>query len=92
MNVELITREDLRQFKTELLADLTNIISKGSAPAQSKWMKSAQVRALLKISPGTLQTLRINGHLRYTKVGGSFYYQHDDIESMLSKNAVKSIR
>jgi hypothetical protein len=38
---------------------------------QSKqWLKSVDVRKMLNISPGTLQNLRINGTLRYTKIGG----------------------
>ena len=56
---------------------------------QGKWLKSAQVRALLNISPGTLLNLRVNGHLRYTKVGGIFYYQYQDIELMLAKDPSK---
>jgi hypothetical protein len=89
MHVELITREDLQQFKTELLTEFKSIISKTKTSPQSKWLKSAQVRELLKISPGTLLTLRVNGHLRYTKVGGSFYYQYEDIELMLANGPSK---
>jgi len=89
MHVELITREDLQQFKTELLTEFQTIISKTKTLPQSKWLKSAQVRELLKISPGTLLTLRVNGHLRYTKLGGSFYYQYEDIELMLANGPSK---
>lgn len=84
MHVELITREDLQQFKTELLSEFQTIVSRTKNTPDGKWLKSAQVRQILKISAGTLLSLRVNGHLRYTKVGGSFYYQYDDIESMLS--------
>ena len=89
MNVELITREDLRQFKTELLEEFKTIVSKAKHSPNDKWLKSAQVRELLKISPGTLLNLRVNGHLRYTKVGGSFYYQYEDIELMLANGPSK---
>ena len=89
MHVELITREDLHQFKTELLEEFKTIVSKTKQTPQGKWLKSAQVRELLKISPGTLLNLRVNGHLRYTKVGGSFYYQYEDIEQMLAKDPSK---
>ena len=89
MHVELITREDLRQFKTELLEEFKTIVSKTKQSPPSRWLKSAQVRELLKISPGTLLNLRVNGHLRYTKVGGSFYYQYEDIELMLANGTYK---
>lgn len=85
MHVELITREDLHQFKTELLEEFKTIVSKTKQTLQGKWLKSAQVRALLNISPRTLLSLRVNGHLRYSKVGGIFYYQYEDIELMLAK-------
>lgn len=89
MHVELITKEDWQQFKTKLLTEFQTIISKTNPSPQSKWLKSAQVRELLKISPWTLLNLRVNGHLRYTKVGGSFYYQYEDIERMLANGPSK---
>ncbi|AZI22507.1 DNA-binding protein [Chryseobacterium taklimakanense] len=79
MSVEIITKEDLKEFKKELLEDLQKIFN-AETPEQKQWLKSAEVRKLLKISSGTLQTLRINGHLRYTKVGGTMYYSFQDIE------------
>jgi hypothetical protein len=82
MNVEVITKEDLKQFKSELLNDIKAIIQPG--PGESKkWLKSVEVRKLLTISPGTLQNLRINGTLRYTKIGGIMYYKLEDINKIL---------
>ena len=37
---------------------------------------------MLDVSTGTLQTLRINGTLPYTLIGGVIYYDADDIENM----------
>lgn len=51
-----------------------------------KWLKSHEVRKLLTISPGTLQNLRVNGSLSYTKIGGVIYYDYDDIRKMLEAN------
>lgn len=85
--LDLITKEDLLQFKTELFAELKKLnIGEASAQAPKKWMRSAEVRKLLKISPGTLQNLRISGTLRFTKVGSLLYYKYDDIESIMEKN------
>ena len=50
-----------------------------------QWLKSAEVRELLKISPGTLQNLRINGTLKYKRIGGIIYYNYEGIVKMLEK-------
>ena len=82
MLVEIITKADLEEFRLKLLEDIKVLI--GGQPAEpKKWIKSYQVRNLLKISPGTLQTLRVNGSLPYTKVGGIMYYKYEDIQKLL---------
>jgi len=82
--IELITKEDLKQFKSELLTEIKAMIQPGQGQGQSKqWLKSNEVRKLLNISPGTLQNLRINGTLRYTKIGGMMYYKLEDIHKLL---------
>jgi hypothetical protein len=82
MEIELITKEDLRQLRMQLLEDI-KLHFTGQTSPKTQWLKSAQVRALLSISPGTLQTLRVNGTLKHTKIGGSFYYLQSDIETLL---------
>jgi ribonucleotide reductase beta subunit family protein with ferritin-like domain len=80
--IEMITREDLKQFKSELLDEIRQIMK--PVQGQSKqWLKSVEVRKLLNISPGTLQNLRINGTLRFTKIGGMMYYKQEDIYKLL---------
>jgi len=81
MQLEIITKDDLKQFKTELLNDIKDIV-KPQEKVQ-KWLKSAEVRKMLNISPGTLQNLRINGTLRFTKIGGMMYYKLEDINMLL---------
>ena len=57
MAATIITLEDLHSFKTELLYDISQLFNPGqqSKPA-SKWLKSKDVRQLLKISPGHFKT------------------------------------
>jgi hypothetical protein len=86
MPTQIITTDDLREFKIELLDEIRNIVSEQKSATTKKWLKSVEVRKLLNISPGTLQTLRINGTLPYTKIGGTNYYNLTDIEKLLSKN------
>jgi hypothetical protein len=80
--IELITKEDLKAFKKELLEDIRAIIQPGKGQ-QKQWLKSNEVRKLLNISPGTLQNLRVNGTLCYTKIGGMMYYKLEDIYKIL---------
>ena len=85
MSVELITKEDLLAFKAELFQELQSILGSQST-SNKQWLKSIEVRKLLSISPGTLQNLRINGTLRYTKIGGTMYYKTEDITKLLEGN------
>lgn len=80
--IELITKEDLRTFKSELLTEIKQMMQPGQGQSK-KWLKSAEVRKLPGISPGTLQNLRINGTLRFTKVGSIMYYKLEDINKIL---------
>lgn len=56
-----------------------------SKPAK-RWLKSMEFRKLLNISYGTLQTLRNNGKLPYTKIGGLIYYDAVEIDQILSND------
>ena len=89
MAIEVITREDLNEFRTLLLSDLNTLFN--SKPQQQKqWLNSNEVRKLLNISPGTLQNLRINGTISYTKIGGILYYANSDLEKVLQTNKVEA--
>ena len=85
MTLEILTKEDLYQFKNELLADIKKIIKGDDNATSKKWLKSKEVIKLLNISPGTLQNLRINGTLKYKRIGGIIYYNYEDIVKMLEK-------
>ncbi|HVT87046.1 MAG TPA: helix-turn-helix domain-containing protein [Chitinophagaceae bacterium] len=82
MTVNLITKEELQLFKKELLAELTAVVNAKEAPTP-KWLKSYQVRELLGISRGTLQSLRERGTIKATLVGGLMFYEYDEIVKLL---------
>lgn len=85
MALEIITREELDKFKTELIHELTAIFN-SAKKSQKEWLKSPEVRDMLDISPGTLQHLRVTGTLPYTKIGGTIYYKYIDVLNMLEEN------
>ena len=86
MALQVITSDDLFHFKNEILADIKSIFESYQTADKKKWVKSDELRKLLKVSPGTLQTLRINGTLKYTKLGGIIYYDYDHIQKIFADN------
>jgi len=84
---ELLTRDDLQQFRTQLLDDLKEVLQQ-SKQSTKQWLKSSEVRKMLGISPGTLQNLRITRSLPYTKLGGIMFYKYEDIEKILEAGLV----
>ena len=85
MNVEFITKADLEQFKNEISENLTTSM-KDLQP--KKWLRSKNVREILGISAGTLQNLRINGHIKFSKVGGTLFYDYEDLVDVLNESKV----
>ena len=88
MAANIITTDDLMDFKLELLSSILEMLSTQSGMQIKKWLRSTEVRELLSISPGTLQNLRINGTLPNTKVGGVIYYDYEEIVKILEENRV----
>lgn len=90
---ELLTKDDLEQFKEELFEELRKLDpSQHSGIPTKEWLKSYEVRKLLGISPGTLQNLRVNGTLPYTKIGSLMYYRYEDIRKLLEGSAIPKDR
>jgi hypothetical protein len=50
------------------------------------WIDSQDVMQALHISQRTLQTLRSNGTLPYSRIGNKIYYRKKDIIKILSDN------
>ena len=83
MSVEILTKADLQQFKTELLDELKQLLKATTPAGQKKWLKSWEVREMLGISRGTLQNMRQTGTLKATPVGGLMFYDYDDIAKLM---------
>ena len=59
------------------------------------WIDSQIVMQSLHISPRTLQTLRTNGTLPYSRIGRKLYYKRSDIQRMsaiITKTVHKNCR
>ncbi|MCK0135890.1 helix-turn-helix domain-containing protein [Arenibacter sp. S6351L] len=93
MPVNILTTEDLKEFKKELLEEIREILNEDKAQVIKKeWLKSSQVMDILNISPGTLQRFRQNGTLSFTKIGGLIFYEAGQIEKILTDNHVKNTK
>ena len=94
MPAQILTTDDLREFKLELLKEFKNMLQqinyKPVDPNQKKFLKSSEVAALLDISLNTLYQLRINRQLPFTKIGGTIFFEINDIEAMMAKNKKQS--
>ena len=71
MPAQIVTPEDLQELKLELIAIRKLIKTLKGDP--KKWLKTREVEKLLGLCPNTLQQLRVNGTLPYSKVGGTLY-------------------
>jgi len=87
---QLITIADLKDFKNQLIEELLIALKSQNSQTQKKWLKSHEVRRLLKISPGTLQTLKSSGIMPYTKMGGVHFYDYDDIQRVLESGKMNN--
>ncbi len=84
MNVDLVTKNDLDNHRDSLLKEIRAMM--GATPLSKKWLKSSEVREILGCSPGTLQNLRINGTLEFSKIGGTIYYSSNSVDDVFEKN------
>ena len=84
MEIELITKADFRSFKNEIVDEIKKLLLLPSD--QKEWLKSADVMSMFNCSPGTLQNLRVNGTLPFTKMGGTIYYSRKDVLRVLEGN------
>lgn len=82
---QLVTLGDLQDFRIQLLKDFKQMMTQTTNGSNRPWLKSGEVRKLLNISSGTLQTLRSNGTLQFNKVGGMIYYEYEDIQAMMGR-------
>ena len=85
MAAQIVTTEDFEEFKKELLGEINQLFDLKLGNVR-RWLKSDEVQRMLKVSPGTLQTLRLNGTIPFTKIGGTIFYDLEDINRILTES------
>lgn len=84
----LITLRDLREFKEEIILEIRK---KNSLTDRKKWLKTKDVRKLLGLSGGTLQSMRNKNEITFSRVGRNIYYLESDVHTMLENRSNKNV-
>lgn len=85
---QILTIGDLENFKVELLAEITRLLQDRPTSATKEWLRTSEIRAMLGVSAGTLQNLRITGKLSFTKLNGIVFYKYQDVMLLLDENCI----
>lgn len=84
--MDLITRDDLEEFRIKLLSDLKNIVeSTINTDYAQEWLKNGDLKKMLRVSDGTLQNLRISGKLKPVKIEGTYYYNRAEVLELFKR-------
>jgi len=85
MEIEIITKHDLEDFRHRLMHDLAAFMRGQSDEQEKEYLRSKEARKMLGgISNGTLQNLRVKGLLKPSKIEGVFYYKLSEVKALLS--------
>ena len=83
---QLVTLDDLDNFKAELVGAVKQLLNFTQGPPVKRWVKAAEARKLIGVSPGKLQVIRDSGLLSYTRIGGNIYYDQEDLHRLFEEN------
>ena len=89
MDLIIFERKAFEEFATKIEQFILRVsnspVVKGGKKKTNNWLDHQDVCQRLKISKRTLQTLRDNGTLAYTKIGNRTYYLPEDVDSIITK-------
>ena len=86
--MEIVTKSDLEAFRKQMLADFRDLLREELAiPKENnlQGFKTKDVRKILGCSVNTLVTLRVARKLRWKKVGGTIYYNKEDVRRLVEE-------
>ncbi|PCE63015.1 helix-turn-helix domain-containing protein [Sediminicola luteus] len=92
MPANIVTTEDLKVLREEILEGVIKILEGRREIRMEQWVKSNTLMDILKISPGTLQNLRANGTIPYTRLGRLIYYNLDEVQRIMADGHLKGKR
>lgn len=81
-------KELLKDLKSEIIVEVRQLLRDREQGKVSRWLKSAQVKKMLDLSHGKLQMMRDTKTIPFSRIGGTIYYNADDIERMMEERSV----
>jgi hypothetical protein len=88
VEIEVVTKDDLQTFRVQILSDIRMLLET-QAKERSKLVvegyKTKDVRRILGCSVNKLVTLRIARKIRWKKVGGTIYYNREDVRRLVEE-------
>ena len=85
---QLVTSDDMEAFRVKLLMDIKMILDGHQKKTTKRWLKSSELRKILGISAGTLQSLRDKGKIPFTRMGRLIYYDAGVIDNLLASQKI----
>jgi len=84
-NTELLTREEFQASMESLLGKIETIANKPITD-NSKWLRTAEASEYLSISQSQLHSLKAEGIISCSKLGGTNYYDREELDQLLEEN------
>ena len=86
MEIEIITKHDLEDFRQRLMRDLATFMRSQGNEHEKEYLRTKEARKMLgSISNGTLQNIRVKGLLKPSKIEGVYYYKLCEIKALLNE-------
>lgn len=92
MSIQLDQIAAMTQDVREIKAAMKFMMKSSLNQLKDEWVDAQVVLQILHMSQRTLQTLRDNGTLPYSRINGKFYYKVTDIHELLESNYTRSKR
>lgn len=80
--IEKVTFERMLSGFENLAEKVERLCREHEDLGEREWLDSDDVCGLLCVSPRTLQTIRENGTLAYTKISHKVYYRPEDVKTV----------
>ena len=87
----IIKRDNLEELSTKIDSALDTFKQRYIDP-ESVIYTNDQLVDLLGVSKSTLQKIRDEGYLSYSRIKGKFFYRQSDLNQMLNNNQIKQYR
>jgi len=84
MNVNIVTQEEFQVLNNKM-EKVLELLQMSKPTIESEWLKSSEVKKILKCSDTSLKNYRDKGVIPFTQIGGTFYYAKKDVETLLPK-------